>query len=245
MQTPWSIGALGQAEWEGPSLRNVLELAGLSDRAAWVAPVGLDHDNPEGESVRMCLPANKALDLDTIVALTMNGERLAPAHGAPARLVVPGWVGAYSIKWLDSIEVSSTWVSSHRADEYYVLRDELGGAVGPATAHPVKSNLALSWPAILPVGPNSIDGFARSGAAPVREVHWCLDDGGWHEAELLPPAGRWGWTPFRLETDLTAGDHVIRTRAIDASGATQPEIQPPHLDGVLWHAVTPHPITAR
>lgn len=242
--TPWFLGALGLAEWAGPRLADVLALAGPRPEAAYVGPAGLDHDNSEGEIVRMSLPVDKALHADTIVALTMNGEPLSQAHGAPARLVVPGWVGAYSVKWLDRLELSSRWIDSFRSNDYYVLRDDAGRVTGPATTQPVKSQLRLDWNAVLPAGTNELVGYARSGVAPIVSVDWALDDGEWRSAEMLDDLGRWAWRTFRLSVDLSDGPHVIRTRAFDESGASQPDVQPKHRDGVLWHAVIPHPVTA-
>lgn len=243
--TRWMLGALGLATWTGPRLSDVLDLAGRTAEAAWVGPTGLDHDNVEGEPIRMSMPMDKALDPDTIVALTMNDQELGPAHGAPARLVVPGWVGAYSVKWLERLEISERWIDSFRASEYYVLRDAEGNPTGPATAHPPKSQLALGWGTAVVPGRHAFTGYARSGLAPIETVEWALDDGPWQPADLLEDLGRWAWRPFHLAVDLTPGTHTIRTRATDASGNTQPAVQPPHRDGVLWHAVIPHPVVAQ
>ncbi len=239
--TPWLLSGMGQASWTGPRLSSVLALAGHDATAAFVGPVGHDRDNPEGEPVRMSLPVNKAMHPDTIVALTMNGEPLTTAHGAPARLLVPGWVGAYSVKWLAELEVSSAWIDSWRSNEYYVLRDETGHAIGPATAHPPKSHLCMDWTAELPAGTHDVDGYARCGVAPIVKVEWALDDGPWQVAELLDDLGRWAWRRFRLRVEVPSGAHVIRTRATDADGNTQPDIQQQHRDGVLWNAVIAHP----
>ncbi len=242
MQTPWTLSGLGLAEWSGPRLRDVLSLARLSPDAKWVAPRGRDDDIAEPEAPQMCLPLDKAIDDDTIIALTMNSEPLGVAHGAPARVLVPGWVGAYSVKWLDSIDVSETWVSTWRSSEYYVLRDADGNNIGPATTHPVKSNLSLDYPATMAAGKYRLSGIARSGEARVVEVVWRIDDGGWQRAEFDEPDHRWAWTPFTIEVELEPGEHVIETRATDAAGNTQPSVQPPHRNGVLWHAVIAHPI---
>jgi len=120
--TGWTLGAMGIATWSGPRLRDVLALAGPKQAAAWISPEGDDDDNTEGEAARMCMPRDKAEHDDTLVALTMNGAPLVQAHGAPVRVLVPGWVGAYSVKWVRRIEVSTSWVPSWRADVYYVRR---------------------------------------------------------------------------------------------------------------------------
>ncbi len=240
--TQWTLGGLGLAVWTGPRLASVVVPAKPMNAAAFVGPSGLDKNNPEGEPVRMCLPMDKAIHEDTIVALTMNGEPLEMAHGAPARLLVPGWVGAYSVKWLDQIELSTSWIDSYRANEYYVLRNPSGQILGPATTHPVKSQLRLEWDAHLPPGPAEIFGYARSGVAPITSVEWAIDNGEWQQAELLEDLGRWAWRPFAIRAELALGHHCIRTRATDESGDAQPDIQPAHRDGILWNAVIPHPL---
>jgi len=240
--TPWLLNAMGLATWSGPRLGDILELAGVHASAKWVSPCGLDEDNREREAPRMCLPISKALHEDTIVALAMNGEPLTRSHGAPARLVVPGWVGAYSMKWLGELTVAEDWVGSWRADEYYVYRDANGAAGPPLTAHPVKSNLALEFPAALRAGEQQVRGFARSGEAPVVDVRWRIDGGAWHAATLGSALGRWAWTLFSFTLDLEAGNHIIETRAADAAGNVQPAVQAPHPNGVLWNAITPHPV---
>ena len=101
----WGLGAIGVARWRGVPLRTVLERAGITRRAVDVLPEGLDAEVPGRGHVRRPLPVEKALD-DVLLAYEMNGEPLPPDHGAPVRLVVPGWIGVASIKWLGRIEVS-------------------------------------------------------------------------------------------------------------------------------------------
>lgn len=240
--TAWTLGAMGMATWHGVSLRDVLALAGVAEDAQWIGIQGGDVDNLEGEPAAMCLPLDKALDPDTLVATSMNGEPLLRAHGHPARLLVPGWVGAYSVKWLARIEVSSTWVSSWRADEYYRLRSADGIDRGPATAHPIKSCLALDWPATLPAGVQSILGYARSGHGEVARVEVSIDHGPWFDAPIVHRQGRWGWMPFEFEWDAPRGDHSIRTRAWDGNGRTQPDTMQYCPNTILWNGVTSHPV---
>jgi DMSO/TMAO reductase YedYZ molybdopterin-dependent catalytic subunit len=242
--TQWTLGAMGMASWRGPRLADVVALAEPTVAAAWVSPRGLDHENVEGEAPRMCIPIDKALDPDTLIALEMNGRPLNIAHGAPARVLVPGWIGAYSMKWVDQIDIAAEWVPSWRNDVYYRLRDPHGTDNGPATAHPVKSSLALEWGEVLPAGPVDVVGYARSGTGRVTAVEWSLDHGPWNHAELLELPGRWSWTPFRLRAELTPGRHQIRTRATDSNGATQPDSVPYNPSTILWNAVTPHEVVA-
>ncbi len=247
--TPWILGAMGMATWSGPTLSSVLELAGIGDNAQWIGPCGLDVDNDEGEAAAMCLPIDKALRPDTIVATAMNGQPLVGAHGAPARLVVPGWVGAYWVKWLDSIEISTDWIPSWRADVYYRRRLADGTDLGPATAHPIKSCLALPWPATFQVDGESLEirGYARCGVNPVARVEYSIDDGPWRNADLdhieASAESLWVWQPFNFRWSAEPGAHQIRTRAYDTEGNTQPDHLDFHPNTVLWNAVTRHPVT--
>ena len=113
--TQWRLGAIGLARWRGVPLSAVLERAGVRPDAVDVMPEGLDNrvsaDGADQGHVRRPLPIAKALD-DALLAFEMNGEELPPDHGFPARIVVPGWIGVASIKWVGSIEVSSTPLSS-------------------------------------------------------------------------------------------------------------------------------------
>jgi len=242
--TGWTLGGMGMATWTGPRLSDVLALAGFDESAAWVSPEGADDAHAEGEPARMCMPLDKALHDDTLIALTMNGTPLMAAHGAPARVLVPGWVGAYSVKWLRRIEVAPEWVPSWRADVYYVHRTPEGTKLGPATAHPLKSCLALPWPAQLPTGAQTLRGYARCGTSPVERVEWSLDDGPWHEAQIDPVDGAWSWYPFSFTVELGPGEHQVRTRAWNADGETQPEHKDFHPNTILWNAITRHPVAA-
>lgn len=242
IDTPWTLGGMGMAQWTGVALRDVLDLAGVSPDAAWIGAVGADHDNVEGEPAAMCLPLAKALDVDTIIAVSMNDEPLVAAHGHPARLIVPGWVAAYSIKWLSKLVISASWVPSWRADVYYRLRTPTGDDLGPATAHPVKSCLALDWPATMAPGPSELRGYARCGTSEIDRVEFSVDGGPWAEAKPTRSLGRWGWQPFTCAWVAEPGEHEIRTRAWNRAGETQPDTNDAHPNTILWNAVTRHPI---
>ena len=97
--TQWMTGAVGNGEWTGVSLRDVLTLAGITEDAVSVLLIGLDKDSPE-EGFRRVIPVDKAMDDDTLLAYALNGELLPKDHGFPLRALAPGWVGSASIKWL-------------------------------------------------------------------------------------------------------------------------------------------------
>src|SRR4051812_30942713 len=132
--TQWKLGGIGVARWRGVALRDVLERAGLRRGAVDVLPAGLDPTYVSGGvdygHVRRPLPIAKALD-DALIALEMNGRALPPDHGFPARLVVPGWVGVANIKWLGSIEVADTALSTPFNTTFYGGPTTQGGKNAP------------------------------------------------------------------------------------------------------------------
>ena len=104
------IGCISTAVWRGARLRDVLQLAGVHASGQEVVATGVDRGHDPDDPVSpgfyaRSIPIEKALDPATLVALYMNREVLPPAHGYPARLIVPGWYGVDSVKWLASLRV--------------------------------------------------------------------------------------------------------------------------------------------
>ncbi|MXX18084.1 MAG: sulfite oxidase [Dehalococcoidia bacterium] len=245
--TQWGTGGVGNGEWTGVALRDVLELAGIRENAVSVLLVGLDEESPE-EGFRRALPVEKAMHADTLLAYALNGEPLTRDHGYPLRAVIPGWVGAANIKWLGRIIVSSKkhWTRNNTTS-YVLIGDDYppeGEALGqPVTTQTVKSALALPWPADLAPGRQRLQGFAHSPDGPITRVEWSDDSGRtWREASVLEPRFRYSWSRFELVWEARPGEHTIMTRATDASGATQPDTVPFNRKGYLFNQPVPHPI---
>lgn len=245
--TQWGTGAIGNAEWTGVPLRDVLSAAGISPEAVSVLLVGLDSGAPEG-GFRRVLPVQKAMHPDTLLAYAMNGEDLPPDHGFPLRAVVPGWVGSSSIKWLGSIVVSGEQLWTRNNTTSYVLIGEDYPSQGPAegqvlTSHVINSSLALRWPAELPAGTHRLGGYARSPGRPVTRVQWSPDGGlTWRDADLTASPHRWSWARFDFTWEARPGDHTLTTRATDSAGATQPDAVPYNAKGYLFNQPLPHPV---
>ncbi|MFC4014484.1 sulfite oxidase [Nonomuraea purpurea] len=232
--TQWGLGAIGVARWRGVPLRYLLRQVDVRPTAVDVLPSGLDAPFEGYGHVRRPLPIDKAMD-DVLVAYEMNGEPLPPDHGFPVRLVVPGWVGIASIKWLGDIEVSTTELFTPWNTVFYP----------DITTQSVKSAFELAWNARLPVGRfHILHGRSWSGRGRIVRVEVSFDGGvSWREAEhhgqhLVSAWLPWhvGWAPRRT------GAHVLMARATDETGARQPLTTPRHPYGYLFDAVVRHPI---
>lgn len=240
--TQWGLGAIGTARWTGVPLATVLRHAGLGDGAVQVMPVGLDAPYVDGGvnhgRVRRPLPIDKALD-DALIAWAMNDEPLPRDHGFPARLVVPGWVGIASIKWLGELRVTTSLVDSPWDTRWYRMHGP--GWEGDAATlgrMPVKSTLD-AVPALAAGRTAVLRGRAWSGDATVALVE-VSDDGGvtWIEATLTGPNEPSCWVGWELPwTPADAGTCELRVRATDSDGRRQPDRAPDNDDGYFFSAV--------
>ncbi|GGV01646.1 sulfite oxidase [Actinomadura cremea] len=243
---PWTLGGVGAARWRGVPLAAVLERAGLRPDAVDVLPSGLDPgyrlDGEDLGRVRRPLPVGKALD-DVLVAYEMNGVPLPPDHGFPARLVVPGWVGVASIKWLGEIEVADHALESPWSTRMYRMSGPGypdGG--GPPLAEQVaKSAFELAWDERVPLGRAvTLTGRSWAPREPVRRVEVSTDGGtGWRPARLRE--GDTGWSRWSLDwcPDRT-GPVTLVARAVDGTGARQPDRSDVNDDGYLFGAAVRH-----
>jgi len=237
--TQWRLGAIGLARWRGVPLSAVLERAGVRPDAVDVMPEGLDNrvsaDGADQGHVRRPLPIAKALD-DALLAFEMNGEELPPDHGFPARIVVPGWIGVASIKWVGSIEVSATPLRSPWNTKWY----------RGLSTQPVKSAFELPWDARLTPERRTIElhGRSWSGGAPIRRVEVSTDGGAsWERAHVRGPNRQYGWARWTFPwRSPEPGAHQVLARATDRDGLTQPETVPFNENGYQFWAVVRHPV---
>jgi sulfite oxidase len=238
-QEPWGPGATGTATWTGVALADVLALAAPLPQAAHVAFEGADvcREPRPAERFGGSIPLDKARRPEVLLAWAMNGEPLPPVHGAPLRVVVPGYIGARSVKWLVSIELRSTASPGYFQRVAYRLLPE-DGTPGPGAGMPlglVALNADILTPAdgdTVAAGPVEVRGYAFAGGErAVARVDVSLDGGPhWTQAELLDDLGRWAWRRWRVTLELAPGEHEIVVRAWDSSAATQPED-----DASLWN----------
>jgi sulfite oxidase len=231
-EAPWGPGATGTATWTGVALADVLALAGPLQEAADVGFEGADL-SAEATPAQLfggSIPLDKASRPEVLLAWAMNGRPLPTVHGAPVRVVVPGYIGARSVKWLTRIELRrEPWPGYFQDVVYRLLAPEqtAGPGVGMSLGL-VALNSDVLVPdngAEVPAGEVEVCGYAFAGGdRHVARVDVSTDNGqSWREAELLDDLGRWAWRHWRITLDLTAGEHEILVRAWDSSAATQPE----------------------
>jgi DMSO/TMAO reductase YedYZ molybdopterin-dependent catalytic subunit len=217
--TPWRNDAISNATWTGTPLRNVLLAAGIKEEAVEVVSQGLDFDE-----MKRGLPIANALDPSTLLVWEMNGEPLTVPHGAPVRLLVPGWGGIASTKWLASLTVIDHPFTGFYNANNYVMISPSGEKLAPVREMPPKSIIVEpANGATLPAGKQRVRGFAWSGYGAITRVEVSVDGGDWTEAPIGQRAGRFSWVEFSFAWNAAPGEHEIRSRATDARELTQPE----------------------
>jgi hydroxyacylglutathione hydrolase len=234
-QVPWGPGATGNAVWGGVRLRDVLRAAGLDSDAGHVAFTGLDQCEEEGELLEFggSVPLEKALGRDVVLADDMNGRPLPPAHGYPLRVVVPGYVGARSVKWLAEITVQREPSANYFQARTYRLfparvrtetsTGESGFALGElpvscAVCRPVDGE-------VLPGTRVVARGYALTGGTRrIERVEVSLDGGAtFRGAQLLDDAGVGSWCLWEADLEVGRGPCELVARAWDSAANTQPE----------------------
>jgi DMSO/TMAO reductase YedYZ molybdopterin-dependent catalytic subunit len=238
---PWLSGAVSTASWSGPPLGLVLDRAGVRDDAVEILVAGADHGRPAGASAATAfaraLPLDVARAAHVILALEMNGHAIPIEHGAPVRLIVPGWYGMASVKWVAHVvaltEPFSGWFQTER---YVYVRD---GDKRPVDLARVTSLLVSpAKHARVACGRVPAWGWAWSGAAAITAVDVSLDGGPFAPARLDAPLAPHAWRRFELALEVAvAGRHTVRTRARDAAGRVQPEVAEWNLHGYGNHAM--------
>ena len=230
---PFQNGAVSTAIWAGVPLRCLLERSGIKEGAVEVLFEGFDAGEPApGEQTQ---PYLRSLSIDvamhphTLLAYEMNGEPLSREHGYPLRLIVPGWYGMASVKWLRRISVIQEKFEGFFQKDRYIIEGDEGESVPIAQMH-VKS--LISWPQSntslantnLALQTHMINGMAWSGFAHIAKVEISDDDGAtWNEAELVGPRYRYSWQQWNFAwSPKGAGHYTLVARATDEDGNEQP-----------------------
>ncbi|MDA0262610.1 MAG: sulfite oxidase [Chloroflexi bacterium] len=251
----WDNGGLGVSRWKGVPVKTVLERASLKGVATDVLFEGLDsgtEPHSGGELVyAMSVPLAKLLDPDTILAYEMNGETIPKDHGFPVRLLVPGWYGMASVKWLAKITVMDHPNCGFHEMDYRIYPATDGKSDAKAkrvTKLKVKS--LISSPVkgdVLCPGSHTIKGVAWSGDGHITKVEVSTDDNRtWREAKLEAPVGNYSWQHWEIDWDAAATGHsLLRSRATDSQGNVQPMLAPWNFRGYQVNSIHSVPVTVR
>jgi sulfane dehydrogenase subunit SoxC len=208
-------GATACAEWTGVLLSVLLKEAGLQKGAAWISAEG-----GERKRRRKCFQLEKGME-DVIVAYAQNGEAIRPENGYPARLIVPGWAGHNSVKWLRTVKVTN--IPYIAKDDTGFKQAEDGSWLGEREFDPKSLITFPSGGHKLP-GPGvyEIQGLAWTGGGAIRQVEVTTDGGRtWKEAQLQQPVLPRAHTRFRLLWTWNGEETVIESRCADERGRQQ------------------------
>jgi len=250
----WDAGAIGTAGWGGVRLAEALKKAGLKSGATHLWFEGLDTVTLKDRQTAFGggVPLEKGLRPETILALEMNGRPLSREHGFPVRTIVPGYIGARSVKWLHRIVVAD-----RPSDNNFVARDykmfppeATPETVKPEAYGPIYEmtlGSAICSPASgdrVKAGKVRVRGYAVAPGAPgpsVARVDVSPDAGkSWVEARFRDMPSDFGWRQWEAELTLPAGESTLCCRATDSSGRAQPEKAAWNFKGYLndsWHQV--------
>jgi DMSO/TMAO reductase YedYZ molybdopterin-dependent catalytic subunit len=250
---PWLAEAIGTGEWGGVLLRSLLEDARLRDGAVEVLFTGFDRgiDGGVEQAYERSLTLVDALGDDVLLAHELNGQPLPPQHGFPLRLVVPGWYGMTSVKWLERITVLDRPFEGYQQAQAYRFRRHEDDEGDPIT---LMRPRALMVPPGVPdfmtrrrfvaPGPCVLEGRAWSGRAPIASVEIGVD-GNWAPSRVEPARERWAWSRWTFLWDAEEGDHELTCRARDDSGDEQPLEPEWNVGGYANNAVQRVPVTVR
>ena len=252
---PWLEEAVGTASWTGTPLRPLLEEARIGPGAVEVLFAGADRGVQGGleQDYERSLPLAEAMREEVLVAWAVNGRPLPPQHGHPLRLVVPGWYGMTSVKWLRRISVLTEPFAGYQQTGSYLIH---ASEVDPGTPVTRIQPRSLLLPPGIPefesrsrfLGPgrHRLFGRAWSGLAPVARVEVSTDGGQrWQPAELDRQPSPWAWAGWSFTWEATPGSYELCSRATDAAGNTQPTQPPWNTGGYANNAVQRVPVTVR
>ena len=228
---PWLTEAVGTARWTGTPLSSLLREAGVADGAVDVIFTGADHGIERGQEqdYQRALPLAEAMGDGVMLAYEMNGAPLPPQHGAPLRLIVPGWYGMAHVKWLRRITVVAEPFDGFQMRAYR-FRDSPDDPGIPLTRIEPRALLIppgfpdfMSRRRVVRSGDVLIEGRAWSGWAEVTAVQISVDGGDtWESADLDPRLDSYGWARWSWTWKAEPGSYLLSARAMDASGRTQP-----------------------
>ena len=211
-------GLVSCSEWTGVPLAMLLAEAGVDPKGKWVLAEGAD-----SATMSRSVPMEKVLD-DALIALYQNGEAIRPEQGYPMRLLLPGWLGNMSVKWLRRIKVTDGPIHTRDETSHYTDLMPDGKARQFTFVMGVKSVITHPSGGMSMQGPGfyEISGLAWSGAGRIVKVEVSADGGAsWAEAALQEPVMPLSLTRFRIPWDWNGGPVLLQSRATDDKGRVQ------------------------
>jgi DMSO/TMAO reductase YedYZ molybdopterin-dependent catalytic subunit len=239
---PWLLEAIGTAEWTGTPLRDLLAEAGVSAHAVELLFTGLDRgvQGNEVQWYQRSLSLREATREEVLLAYQMNGVPLPPQHGSPLRLIVPGWYGMASVKWLTCIEAIGEPFHGYQMEQTYRYADSADAPGEPVTYIQVRALMMppgipdfMTRTRLLDAGPVRLLGRAWAGRLGVSRVEVSIDGGStWSEAHLGVPVSPWAWRMWSWAWEARSGRYTVCVRATDTEGHVQPLAQPWNYQGM-------------
>jgi sulfite oxidase len=233
-ELPWGPEPVSTGCWNGVVLAEVLRQAKVKPAARFVEFVGLDSVERHGRRFGFggSIELDKALSGDVLLATELNGAPLPPDHGFPVRALVPGWIGARSVKWLGRITLTAEPSDNYFQSKAYRVQREVNhrdprDVSGGTALSEVPLNAVILEPTrdqAVAAGPVLVRGWAMgSGGRPLTSVEVSPNAGAdWRPARIAVPGAAWTWSLWEATLDLARGRHMLAVRARDTSGATQP-----------------------
>jgi DMSO/TMAO reductase YedYZ molybdopterin-dependent catalytic subunit len=232
LSQPWLLEAVGTGRWTGTPLWPLLEEAGLSADVVAIVFTGLDRGVEGGieQQYQRSLTLEQARNAEALLVYDLNDAPLPPQHGFPLRLMVPGWYGMASVKWLGRITASTEPFAGYYQARSYRYRDEPDDDGEPVERMHVRSLMIppgvpdfFTRQRHLKAGPVTLEGRAWSGHGAVSRVEVSVDGGErWNFAELDDPVEEHAWQAWRWRWDAPPGTHELVCRAGDTAGHRQP-----------------------
>ncbi len=229
---PWLLEAVSTAEWTGTPLKGVLAAAGVDQGAVDILFTGLDQ-GVQGEEVQYyqrSLTIEEASRDEVLLVYAMNGQALEPQHGYPLRLIVPGWYGMTSVKWLDRIEAIGEHFSGFQMQATYRYTQTAGDLGEPVDLIRVRALMVppgipdfMTRTRLLNSGPVTLTGRAWAGRLGISRVETSADGGAtWWDAQLAVQPPKFAWRGWTSQWNAAAGRHTLMVRATDTEGNRQP-----------------------
>jgi len=253
---PWSNGTISNCIYTGARVSHLLHKAGMSTITPTLHVAFTNHSPVQEDSTfASSIPISKALDPNTILAYEMNHEPLTRDHGFPIRVIVPGYAGARSVKWLDTITVQQ-----EDSENFYMQRDykvlpkdvtsqeredmkKIWASVPPLQEMGVQSAICSPKSGdtiVASDGEIVVKGYAVAGeGGPIKAVHVSTDEGkSWKEADIVYQEGKYSWTVWECKVSWPKESTKIWSRAEDSEGKLQPLDPVWNLRGVMSNGVS-------